>query len=489
DWYIEQNMPLPTYEGTWFNIVTKHPAFHPLHVSCFLYLVPLLVHSLVSLAIFWVLDIKARLVNGKTKPEKAWSVLVKPTPGMGKPALCRVRHTMRWNGPNCSGPQWTVETAFSYNARKYVLNAEAGTFLPLSYPMDLAMPQYYNSLLKESHHGMTASVADRRLAHYGDNALAIAVPSFKETLIEHIMAPFFVFQVFCCLLWMFDDFALFSIFTLGILVLMEGVTVVQRINSVICTMYIYEIQKLAPRTSLVHILRNGKWAEHHSSDILPGDIVSFNAVPEPSQVSVVEEVVPPTMGPGQRPNPFAQLSKLIKPKKLGAPPPPQYSPICPADMVLLAGAAVADEAILTGEAAPQIKEPLSAVEGCDPETLITYMRTGALPSDAPALDSPSQRLHCVFAGTRLVSSSPPPPVSNDYVSVPLPSGARGKGPIFMALRTGFATEQGRLVRSIAFDKERLSANNKEALVYMFVLLQFAFVFAFYTFKRGIESIV
>ncbi len=41
---------------------------------------------------------------------------------------------------------------------------------------------------------------------YGLNLFGIPSPSFFELYREHLVAPFFVFQVLCLLLWSLDDY-------------------------------------------------------------------------------------------------------------------------------------------------------------------------------------------------------------------------------------------------------------------------------------------
>jgi len=41
---------------------------------------------------------------------------------------------------------------------------------------------------------------------YGRNAFALPRPSFGVLLKEHALAPFFVFQILCVILWSFDDY-------------------------------------------------------------------------------------------------------------------------------------------------------------------------------------------------------------------------------------------------------------------------------------------
>lgn len=40
---------------------------------------------------------------------------------------------------------------------------------------------------------------------YGLNIFDIPIPTFKDLMKQHMVAPFFVFQLFCVALWFLDD--------------------------------------------------------------------------------------------------------------------------------------------------------------------------------------------------------------------------------------------------------------------------------------------
>ena len=63
---------------------------------------------------------------------------------------------------------------------------------------------------------------------YGLNDLEVLLPQFQELLKEHMVAPFFVFQIFCTLLWLMDEYWYYSIFTLFLLMFAESTVVFQR---------------------------------------------------------------------------------------------------------------------------------------------------------------------------------------------------------------------------------------------------------------------
>ena len=142
-------------------------------------------------------------------------------------------------------------------------------------------------------------------------------------------------------------------------------------------------------------------------------------------------------------------------------------PTVPCDALILHGAAVANEASLTGESTPQMKEAAQA-EG-------TAARE---PLDMAA----THRSHCLYSGTTLMQHTTP---SADVVRLLQLPGSGGC--VCYCLRTGFSSSQGQLVRMIEYSSEQVMSDAKETLALLFLLLVFALMASGYVLHKGLQE--
>ena len=144
----------------------------------------------------------------------------------------------------------------------------------------------------------------------------------------------------------------------------------------------------------------------------------------------------------------------------------------PCDAVVLRGAAVVNEATLTGESIPQIKEALHV--------------TSADASRALDING-EHRMHVLFSGTTVMQISGATPVIDESdVSSTLLRAPDG-GCVCCCLRTGFGSSQGTLVRMIEFSSDAVVGSTSEALALLLILLVFALMASAYVLVTGLAS--
>ena len=130
----------------------------------------------------------------------------------------------------------------------------------------------------------------------------------------------------------------------------------------------------------------------------------------------------------------------------------------PADLLLVRGTCIVNEAMLSGETTPLLKESIELWE-----------------ADARLDVDGAHKNTVLFGGTKVLQSSPGEPACT-------PDG----GCLAVVLRTGFGTAQGQLVRTMLFSTERVSANNLESFPFIAFLLIFAIAASWYVWVKGIE---
>lgn len=290
-------------------------------------------HVLTLLFCYWSVHVLAFLTCRRVK-QPALGVLAKvvPTENNGNSKIVPIRSIKLEDG--------TDQFYLVFQKTKYVWDAEKATFRAVEFPVNNLLSSYARSYGLETEEAIKTATQT-----YGNNEMDMVVPEFHELFIERATAPFFVFQVFSVGLWCMDDFWYYSLFTLFMLVAFECTIVKQQLRNM------SEIRKMGNKPYFIYALRQKKWRQIGSDELLPGDLVSITRS--------------------------------------------QNDNIVPCDVVILRGSCIVDESMLTGESVPQMKESLESLQQLDTELdvegdgklMVLYGGTKVVQHTAPSKES------------------------------------------------------------------------------------------------------
>ncbi|EPY53277.1 P-type ATPase [Schizosaccharomyces cryophilus OY26] len=300
-----------------------------------------------------------------------------------------------------------IQYSFVFQKKRYLYKNAENHFTNVTFPMDFPLTI---GVLKNSS-GLNSVQEEMYMCQYGRNVFDIPIPSFASLFKEHAVAPFFVFQIFCCVLWCLDEYWKFSLFSMFMIVALECSVVWQRQRTLV------EFRTMSIQAYDIQVYRNKKWMAISTEDLLPNDIVSV--------VHTKED--------------------------LGL----------PCDMLLLSGVCVVNEAMLSGESTPLVKE---SIELRPEEAIIDY---GDVDKNA-----------VLNGGTRVLQVTP-----SQFSKIQTPDG----GVPALVLRTGFETSQGSLVRTMVFSSEKVTENNWEKLYFILFLMVFAIAASGYVWHIGSQT--
>lgn len=310
-------------------------------------------------------------------------------------------------------------TSFLFQKRRFLYNEETNSFSTLKYDID-SEPKHKIGHFQTSRGLEKQSELSRIEQHYGKNTFDIPVPTFTELFKEHAVAPFFVFQIFCVGLWLLDEYWYYSLFTLFMLVAFESTVVWQRQRT------LNEFRGMSIKPYDIWVFRLGKWTEVQTDALLPGDLVSVGRTKEDSGVAC--------------------------------------------DMLLVEGTAIVNEAMLSGESTPLLKDSVQL-----------------RPADAALEPEALDKNAFLWGGTKVLQithGNPEQEKPKLASGVPTPP---DKGAMAIVTKTGFETSQGSLVRTMIYSTERVSANNFEALLFILFLLIFAIAASWYVWDEGVKK--
>jgi len=371
------------------------------------------IQALFWLTTKWSVDMKALFTSTRAKSVRdATLIKVHPIANAGAAEICELKRDNAGDKQNLS---------FLFQKRRFLYDDVKDSFAPLSYTVDEEPKPLLKTL--QTSKGLTSQARiDHLERYYGSNTFDIPVPTFLELFQEHAVAPFFVFQIFCVGLWMLDEYWYYSLFTLFMLVAFESTVVWQRQRT------LSEFRGMSIKPYDIYVYRTNKWIEIQSDKLLPGDLVSVGRTKEDSGVAC--------------------------------------------DMILVEGSAIVNEAMLSGESTPVLKDSIQ-------------LRPGDAHLEPEALDKTA----FLYGGTKVLQVSHGTGTEDGPDSIPpVASGVPpppDKGAMAVIVKTGFETSQGSLVRTMIFSTERVSVGNVEALLFILFLLMFAIAASWYVWQEGV----
>lgn len=271
------------------------------------------------------------------------------------------------------------------------------------------------------------------LAKWNQNEFNFPLPHFLDLFLENLIAPFFIFQVFCLFLWSLDDYWYYSLSVFFLLLIFESIMCNQKRNN-----YLLMRSMRRPPFQL-YVFRGNGWVPCESNNIFPGDLISI--VSSDTETESNENRV------------------------------------VPCDIMLLKGTCVVNEAMLTGESVPKMKESITLDHFNEAkEKLIEKNST----DDEEIFSFLSRNI--LLGGTQIQqhSSESNIDLSNSY-SCKIPS-PPDNGCIGVVLRTGFGTTQGELMRKIIFSNDGISNTSSETYFFILILILFALIASSYVLK-------
>uniref|UniRef100_A0A8C5AQ81 Cation-transporting ATPase n=1 Tax=Gadus morhua TaxID=8049 RepID=A0A8C5AQ81_GADMO len=191
---------------------------------------------------------------------------------------------------------------YQFEGLRYIWLPRKGAFCPVS----VLNEEWTCSDLYRFQSGLSPLEQNSRQQVYGPNLITVPVKSYMSLLVDEILNPFYIFQVFSIALWMADNYYYYAACILVISLLSISISLYEtRKQSV-------TLRKMAQLITTVKVRRSTGDVFLSSEELVPGDCL------------------------------------LIPPEGL----------LLPCDAALLAGECMVNESMLTGESVPVLKTPL-----------------------------------------------------------------------------------------------------------------------------------
>ncbi|KAF9390490.1 hypothetical protein BGX21_011470 [Mortierella sp. AD011] len=274
---------------------------------------------------------------------------------------------------------------FDYQYIRFIYNPTVQLFMENSHWKD---PDWSSAANCER--GIGRETHQERTMVFGQNIIEVQEKTTWQLLVQEILHPFYIFQVFSMALWFSDDYYYYA----ACIFIISTVSVVTELVETKKTMR--RMRNMSRFTCNTKVFRSGRWRYIGSDELVPGDVFEVTD----SDLTVF-----------------------------------------PCDAVLLTGDCIVNESMLTGESVPVSKIPVTAaaLQHLD-------LSLSNIPSEIAR--------HFLFSGTKIVRARPGASSQQNQANAEddefgTTSPPRG---LAMVVRIGFNTTKGTLIRSMLFPK-------------------------------------
>ncbi|KAG0002685.1 hypothetical protein BGZ80_010293 [Entomortierella chlamydospora] len=274
---------------------------------------------------------------------------------------------------------------FDYQYIRFIYNPLSKTFMQNSQWKD---PEWTSAAKCER--GLGRETHQERAMVFGSNIIDVQEKTVGQLLVDEVLHPFYIFQVFSMALWFVDDYYYYA----GCILVISTASVVTELIETKKTMR--RMREMSKFTCNVKVFRSDIWRYIGSDELVPGDVFEMTD----SELSVF-----------------------------------------PCDAVLMTGDCIVNESMLTGESVPVSKIPVT-----EKALQLLDLSLSNIPSDLAR--------HFLFSGTKIIRARPGAPapkkaLRTDDAEYGMTQAPRG---LAMVVRTGFNSTKGSLIRSMLFPK-------------------------------------
>lgn len=181
-----------------------------------------------------------------TEASAATHARVKPQSHLGKEELVRVVKSS-------AGAIY-----FEFHRRKYLYDTKTRRFEKVRCKVNHPVSHYV-----EWRGIPTSKLYTQLVEMYGPNQFKMASPSFADLYVIQLTSPFTVFQLFCAVLWLLDEYWKYSLFNLFMICTFEATTVFTRLKS------LSTLKGMGNEAHPLFVFRENAWTTASTEELVP----------------------------------------------------------------------------------------------------------------------------------------------------------------------------------------------------------------------------